>query len=260
MTHLPWHRTLLTAALVSAFSAPGLARPASLHWEKIHVAHVLPSQVFARLGLTHSTKNGLTRDGKRGVPDPNFPPGLTDVVPYDTDRLLIVRGTPGGVTLFRSRVATADVQTQPLHLKAELFRRQDAVEAPVGSVEQDGILDGVPATVSLGDGETPRVYQIKTHANPDGSVWVSCRISLPLPPPLAVSADGPAPTAVFVPDRVWTDPLSRKVKMGETAAFDDLAAARQTASRKLGLTGTDSAEDYTLRLTLSPMPPPSSQP
>ncbi len=69
-----------------------------------------PTAVFARLGLTHSTKNGYTRDGKRGVPDPTFPPGLTDVVPSDAEHLLLVRGTTGGLSLFRSRVAAADVR------------------------------------------------------------------------------------------------------------------------------------------------------
>ena len=44
-------------------------------------------------------------------------------------------------------------------------------------------------------------------------------------------------------------PISRKVRLGETVIFEDRAADRQAASRKLGATGTDTDEDYTLRVT-----------
>ena len=56
MPHPRWHRCLLTA---TAFLAGGAhARPAAVHWEKIHVYHLAPTVVFAKLGLTHSVKNG----------------------------------------------------------------------------------------------------------------------------------------------------------------------------------------------------------
>ena len=102
--------------------------------------------------------------------------------------------------------------------------------------ELNTVEDGVPIPVSLGEGDTARVYQIKTHANADGSLWVACRIRLPLPRPPALPADGSPAPAVFVPDQVWTDPFSRKVKPGEAAIFDDRAVDRQTASKKLGVT------------------------
>ena len=92
----------MTAPDRSESSSTASARPAPLHWEKIHVYPPRALGRLRRLGLTHSTKNGYTRDGKQGVPDPTFPPGLTDVVPYDADKLLLVRGTTGGLSLFRS--------------------------------------------------------------------------------------------------------------------------------------------------------------
>ena len=256
MPHSRWPRLLLTTTLATttlvALSA-GLshARPAPLRWEKIHVYHLAPTLVFAKLGLTHSVKNGHTRDGKQGVPDPTFPPGLTDVVPYDAAKLLIVRGTDSGLSLFRSRVAAADVSPEPLHLHAELVRHQEDGATPFGTVDQDEKGDSLPIQISLGNGAEARVYQITTRPSPDGTLWVACRISLPLPPPPAATADGPAP-AVFVPKRVWTDPLSRKLRPGETAVFEDLASFRQAAGRKLGATGPDTADDYTLSVTLTP--------
>lgn len=251
MPSAPWQRLFLMTALTMVTATPVLARPAPLRWEKIHVLHALPSVVFARLGLTHSTRNGLTRDGKQGVPDPTFPPGLTDVVPYDTDRLLLVRGTVGGLELFRSRIADADVTIPALHLKAELTRIADTDQTPLATQEMDSVQDGVPVQVSLGEGDAARVYQLKTHANADGSLWVGCRVSLPLPPAPTESA---TPSAVFVPDRVWTDQNSRKVRLGETVIFEDRATIRQASSRRLGVTGTDTDEDYTLRVTLMPIP------
>lgn len=249
MPHPRWQRLfLITATALSAGIAH--ARPAAVHWERIHVYHLAPTVVFAKLGLTHSVKNGHTRDGRQGVPDPTFPPGLTDVVPYDADHLLIVRGTTGGLSLFRSRVAAADIPLQPLHLHAELTRRTEGGATPFGIADEDEKGDALPVQISLGDGASARVYQITTRTNPDGTFWVACRISLPLPPPLA---EGAAPAAVFVPERVWTDPLSRKLRPGETAVFEDLASFRQAAGRRLGATGTDTADDYTLRVTLTPI-------
>ena len=246
-----WQRIFLMTTLSALGGSAAYARPAPLHWEKIHVFYLAPTVVFAKLGLTHSVKNGYTRDGKRGVPDPAFPPGLTDVVPYDAAKMLIVRGTTGGLSLFRSRVAAADVPLQPLHLHAELARRSENGAASFAAVDEDEKGDALPVQVSLGDGGVARVYQITTRTNPDGTLWVACRVSLPLPPPPTEDA---VVATVFVPSRVWTDPLSRKLRPGETAVFEDMASFRQAASRKLGTNGTDSADDYTLRVTLTPIP------
>jgi hypothetical protein len=253
MPTLPWQRLFLTATITLLSAGSVFARPTALYWEKIHVYHLAPTLVFAKLGLTHSTKNGLTRDGKKGVPDPTFPPGMTDIVPYDTERLLIVRGTTGGLSLFRTRVAAADVPAPPLLLHAELTRREEGADVPFGTVDLDGLTDGIAHQISLGKEDTARVYQITTRLKADGSVWVACRISLPLPS--ATANDGAAPEAVFTPMRVWTDPLSRKIRLGETAVFEDLASFRHTAEHKLGTSGTDTNDDYTLRVMLTAVPP-----
>ena len=244
--------TLMTA-LFAALALPLPARPPALRWEKIHVSHAAATIVFARLGLTHSTKNGHTRDGKQGVADPDFPPGLTDVVPNDAEDILLARGTDGGLSIFRARVAAADVAVPPMHLKAELSRREGTQETMVGTQEMDAVSDALPYPVSVGDGETQRVYQITTRANTDGSFWIACRVSLPLPPAPAIPADPSLPSSVFVPVQVWTDPLSCKVRPGEVALFEDSAASRQAAGRKLGLAGSDAPLDYTLRVTITPM-------
>ncbi len=250
MPHFHRQRLFLVVVLTILFSLPVLARSNSgLHWERIHVYNTSPSAVFAKLGLTHSTKNGYTRDGKQGVPDPTFPPGLTDVVPYDAEKLLLVRGTTGGLSLFRARVAAADIHTQPMHLLAELTRLGS--DAQMGTQDEEA-LDGIPKQVIVGDGGSARVYQITERANPDGTYWIACRVSLPLPDQSGHTPSGP----VFIPERIWTDPLSRKAHLGETVQFDDLASVRQAAARKLGATGADSADDYTLRVTLTPMAMP----
>ena len=240
-----WQRLfLVVVTLLGAVSAE--ARSSNgLHWEQIHVYKAAPSVVFAKLGLTHSTKNGYTRDGKQGVPDPTFPPGLTDVVPYDADRLLLVRGTANGLSLFRARVSAADTLNPPLHLSADLARSADPA-ALLGTQSVDGVNDGIRTQISLGD--RARVYQITERANPDGTIWIACRVSLPLPDQSNLAPTGP----VFVPERIWTDPMSRKIRLGETVSFDDLASVRQAAARKLGATGTDAGEDYVLRVTLTP--------
>ncbi len=250
MPHPLGQRLFLTATLTALCAAPAFARPAPFRWERIHVLHLLPSALFAKLGLTHITRNGDTRDGKQGVPDPRFPPGLTDVVPYDADRLLLARGTAEGLYLFRLRVVAADVEPLPLHLTAALTRRAGTDDLPVGTAEQEGVGDGVPTELHVGDGGAARVYQIKVRANADGSYWVACRASLPLPTP--PDAASPALADVFVPDRIWTTPISRKVRAGEAATFPDLASTRRAEARKLTAVGADTPDDYTLRVTLMP--------
>ena len=242
-----WPRLFFAATAVLC-TLPAQARPVNrLHWERIHVYQVEPSVVFTKLGLTHSTKNGYTRDGKQGVPDPTFPPGLTDVVPYDAEKLLLVRGTESGLSLFRSRVSAADRVVPPVHFHAELARA-GADTVPIGTQDVSDVADGVKTQISLGTGDAARVYQITERANLDGTVWIACRVSLPLSAP----PEGASTGTVFVPERIWTDPISRKVHPGETAQFDDFASLRQAAAHKLGADGPDAAADYTLRITLLP--------
>ena len=243
----------LMSTLLTALVLPAPAGGPGLHWETIHVLHVDATTVFKRLGMTHSTKNGYTRDGKKGIADPDFPPGLTDVVPSDAEHILLVRGTEGGLSLFRIRVAAADAVVLPQHLKAELSRHDSNGETVIGAAEIDTVLDGIPTAISLGDEMAKRTYQITTRLNADGTRWVSCRISLPLPPSLATSKNEEIPSTVFVPSQVWTDPLSRKIKPGEIALFEDLAAFRLAASRRLGRTELDTTTDFTLRISLKPM-------
>ena len=248
MPHLHWQRFVLMTVLAAQWTGAAHARPVPIHvhWEKIHVYNLAPTAVFAKLGLTHSVKNGYTRDGKQGVADPTFPPGLTDVVPYDAAKTLIVRGTTGGLSLFRSRVLAADVPSRPISFTASLTQRQETDEVPAGATEPSQVNDSIPTELHIGG----RIYQIKAHTNADGSLWVACRVSLPLP--LPPTAQETVPAAVFVPERVWTDPLSRHLHLGETAVFEDLASSRSSASHKLGATGPDATNDYTLRITLTP--------
>jgi hypothetical protein len=258
MPHPLGQRLFLTATLTALCAAPATARPAPLRWDRIHVLHLLPSALFTKLGLTHITRNGDTRDGRQGVPDPRFPPGLTDVVPYDADRLLLARGTAEGLYLFRLRVTAADVKPMPLHLSATLTRRGGTEDLPVGTAEQEGVGDGVPTELHIGDGDSARVYQIKVRANADGSYWVACRASLPLP--ALPDSPGPAIADVFVPDRIWTALLSRRVRVGGAATFFDLASARQAAARKLAAPSPDTPDDYTLQVTLTRQDAPPSEP
>ena len=235
----------LFAPLLALASLPVSAKSNGGYlWEKIHVTQQLPTAIFARLGLTHSTRNGLTRDGKKDIPDPTFPAGMTDIVPYDAEKLFIIRGTAAGRASFRDRVQAADVPIPPVTLHAELARRTSGTEEPLATADQTDVRDRRPAVLTLGDGAAARVYEITTRQNADGTLWVACRIGLPLPAPPAGDAG-----AVFVPTQVWTTPLSRRIRPGETVTFEDLASFRQAAMRKLGLSQSDTPDDYVLRLT-----------
>ena len=118
----------------------------------------------------------------------------------------------------------------------------------IGTQNVSDVADGVKTQISFGDGDAARVYQIVERANLDGTVWIACRVSLPLPDQSNLAPTGP----IFIPERIWTDPMSRKIRLGETVQFDDLASVRQAAAHKLGATGLDADDDYVLRVTLTP--------
>jgi hypothetical protein len=232
----------LCAVLLTA--GPSSARSLALHWAKLHVYHAEPSQVFARLGLTHNTRYGHTLGQKR-VPDPNFPPGLTDVVPYDPDHTLLVRGTTQGVALFRQRVAAVDVP-EP-HWQAVLtLTQQDPLDSNAAAlgVQNQEITAETPLVFSFSANNSNNAmlqYQITVHLNRDGTLAVTRRTALALP---TNAADPPAqmPT-VFVPSQVWTAPITEDVRVGDTLTFSDLAADRPLSNQN---------GDYQVQLQIIP--------
>ena len=105
----------LHARRIHEYAHQSPLRAGQMHWGRILVTSAAPSKVFATLGLTHMTRHGYTRDGQRkGKPDPGFPPGLTDVVPFDADHVFLARGTAQGLAAFRARVDAAAAQLAAL--------------------------------------------------------------------------------------------------------------------------------------------------
>ncbi len=264
---------LLWLGLLAALPSPVQAKKPACHWDKIHTFHTLPSEVFAKLGLRHIAKN--TRGVHHG--DPLFPAGLTDIVPYDSDHLLLVRGTDNGLILFRKRVAAADAAMARWQLHVELWRVGDLTSASdeiVASQDVKDILPETPIPVSLAEDSGLHLYQLEIHPNVSGvsapgPLTISWQFGLPLPavtpsdiPAVPSSSDtndahariAPAPVSVFIPALAWTQPISKSVVPNGTLVFEDRAADRHAAREKLGQSDTDSQTDYQLRVTVIPMP------
>ena len=232
-------------AVTALLAVPGLARSTGgLHWERLHLLHASPSQVFAKLGLTHIVRNGYTRGLKKGTPDPTFPPGLTDVVPYDAGQTLLVRGTTAGVASFRQRVATADVPALRWQVSLTLLRK-DGDESHVLAGQTKEAIEGTPLTVAFDtDGKYPQ-FRVRVRINHDGSLAVTSQTALSLTPP-------PLGTPVLVPTQVWTAPLTKDMRVGDTLTFDDLAADRAAFRQKLGQPPGDTSDDYQVQVQLTP--------
>ncbi len=243
---MPFRKTLLCLSAGLLTASPLCARPVALHWEKLRVTFAEPSEVFARLGLTHSTRFGHTLGQKR-VPDPTFPPGLTDVVPYDPGHTLLVRGTAAGVALFRLRVAAADVPAPHWQAVVTLTRQDDTGDAPALAVQNREITAGIPLVFSFdAAGQGPQ-YQFSVRVNPDGTLAVTRRAALSL---------APAPTpgqgaAVFVPVQVWTPPITEDIRVGDTLTFSDLAADRAAALALPAPSGPAPGGDYQVQIQIS---------
>lgn len=238
---------LLLLVPICAFAAP----PDSMHWERLPVVRALPSQVFARLGIGHNTRRGYTRDGaKKTDPDPTFPLGLSDVVPLDTERLLLVRGTAPGLAAFKVQVALAQVQmtTAHWHLSAQLVQARDGAAVPVGPAVTRDVPDDTPALLPLGVRED-RLYQVRVLPNAQGLLRVVWQRVLLL------SRPAPASPAL-APEVAWSAGISRTIAQGGTATFDDLSLDRAAARDALGLSPDPADGDYGVRLSVSALAAP----
>ena len=172
--------------------------------EAAHRPYRADARSLQALGLTHITRHGYTR-GQKKDPDPTFPPGLTDVVPYDAGHTLLVRGTAAGVASFRQRVAAADVPDPRWQLSLTLLRK-DGDDYRVLAGPQHGDRRGQPLAVAFDtDGQFPQ-YQVRVRVNRDGSLAVTCWTALSLAPPSTGA------TTVLVPTQVWTPPLTKDVR------------------------------------------------
>ncbi len=261
-------RTLLpTVCLLLALWGPISAAKPVFRWERMTVRQTLPSQVFARLGLTHFTRYGFTRDGfKKTDPDPTFPVGLTDVVPQDKEHILLVRGTDEALAQFRGRVdAMAElIATERWRVKLELLPRTEGAVDLGPPVEQD-LPSERPMSVALGQISGLHLYQLNVHVNADGSLTLACRTGLPLPaPPAVATTPAGAPPAVLVPSLVWTEAVTKATPPGGTVTFDDLASGRQALRRRVGLADApavgDAARDFQVRVTVSAPTAPAAAP
>ena len=244
---MPFIKTAVCLAVISLLAAPSIARSTGgLHWEKLHLFHAEPSQVFTKLGLTHIVRNGYTRGMKKGTPDPTFPPGLTDVVPYDAGHSLLVRGTAAGVATFRQRVAAADVPALHWRLSVTLLRQEGNGYRVLAGQDKE-IVEDTPLTVVFDmDGRDPR-YQVRVRVISDGSLAVSTQAALPLAPPTGT-------TTVLSPAQVWTAAVTKDTRPGDMLTFDDLAADRAAARQRLGQPPGNSSDDYQVQVQLTSEP------
>jgi hypothetical protein len=222
-----------------------------LHWERLHVYHAAPSQVFARLGLTHSTRYGYTLGQKR-QPDPTFPPGLIDVVPYDLGHTLLVRGTAAGLAKFRQRVLAADVPEPCWQASLTLLQpNPDGGTAKILAGQTQEITADTPLTVSFSFDGALRQYQITVHVDPNGTLTVTHRVALSLAPAPAVTEDA---AGVYVPSQIWTRAAVDTLAPDQTLTFTDRAADRDAARQQIGQPTGDTQGDYQVQMQLTPEP------
>lgn len=246
----------LACLLIALLAVPGLAtaraarrpvhRPAAL-WERITVTRVLPSAVFARLGLTHMTRRGYTRDGaKKTDPDPTFPPGLTDIVPYDHEHVLLVRGTAPGLAAFRAQVVLAEAQAVAprWHIQAELLRTANGEAVALDAPWQGDAADNAPTLVTF-EASGTRTYQVAVR--PGAAPLIAWQRGLVLPPVIAA-------VGVPSPAIAWSPAQTRPYVPGMAVTFEDLAADRPAAPDAPPT--TPPAADYEIKITVTPLAPP----
>lgn len=225
--------------LCAALSANSL-RAEGEYWERIPVQHTLPSRIFSALGLTHTTRNGYTR----GVPhgrDENFPPGLTDIIPYDTMSLLIVRGTVDAVAVFKQRVQALDVVQPTWTVQFRLI--DPATQNVLGVTVKTNVLMDDSEVAGISQGTINHAYRFHLYPAAHSQVAIVLRIGVNAP------ATGGLP--VFAPSIVWLGPVSKTTAFDIPVVFNDLASDRVTVHNGLGATA-DQGSDYAVEITVTP--------
>ena len=216
-------------------------RADGLYWERIPIQHTLPSHIFTALGLTHTTRNGYTRGVPRGR-DENFPPGLTDIIPYDTMSMLIVRGTVDAVAIFREKVQALDVPQPTWTLQFRLIDPKS--QAVLGMmVKSDALMDD-SEVANISDGTVDHAYRF--HLYPAGRSQVAIVLRT------GVAAPATSGLPVFAPSIVWLNPVSKTTDFQSPVVFNDLASDRATAHSGLGASPSDSGLDYSVEITVTP--------
>lgn len=212
ITHIQCLKAKLVSAIaVLAFVVNPAFSSTPLHWERIHVYHALPSQVFQKLGLTHNTRYGHNLGSKRQESDPSFPVGLTDVVPYDIEDVLIVRGTLTGLRQFRRTVASADVPLKVYSLTSQLIEEDtDGSTKTIATNENPLVVAGHEVTVTLGS-EQSHTFLVKLDpASGDGTL-VTEQAAIPI-----ISSPH---AATYLPPLAWTRPIVKTMSATEPANF-----------------------------------------
>jgi len=225
--------------LCAAFSVSNL-RAEGQYWERIPIQHTLPSHIFSALGLTHTTRNGYTR----GVPhgrDENFPPGLTDIIPYDTMSLLIVRGTVEAVAVFRQRVQALDVVQPTWTVQFRLI--DPATQTVLGVLLKTNVLMDDSELANISDGTANHAYRFHLYLAARGQIAVVLRTGVDAP------ATGGLP--VFAPSVVWLNPVSKTTSFQTPVVFNDLASDRASVHNGLGATA-DKDSNYAVEITVTP--------
>ena len=272
------------AVLLCLAACPAFASRPALTWERMHTA-AQPSRLLLRLGLTHITRLGFTRDGAQKTdPDPLFPPSLTDVVPIDAEHVLLVRGTAAGRVAFRRRVAQQDVQMREprWHVEASLGDAAPTAAPSPTPPPQTGVGQELSPPLSLSEGggaggrgssaalDIPDAPAILTVPNSTGTrtyqldvndVPGSPDVIVTARPNLAASALPVAGLTLPAPPAVWGNPLTVRIRPGTMAVLSDNAVARDAARAKLKLPAPAVPEaDVVLHVTVTPFAPVAPAP
>lgn len=243
-----WSRALFGLLLIVLLIPAPTLRAQGFYWERIPVVHTLPSHIFSLLGLTHTTRLGYTRGTKQGVHDSDFPAGMTDIVPYDPMRLLIVRGTVDAVASFRVKIALLDVPQASWTVEMALLDAKS--QSVLGSHTEPDVTLDEPEIVNITDGSELHAYRYRLYAAGPGQIAVVLRTG--------VITQTAANVPVFAPSIVWLDPTSKVVDLGTRALFNDTSAGRAAVRIGLGSTEKDSGVDYIVQVIVSPNTAPVS--
>lgn len=211
-----------SAVATALCMSPSLAhatRPA-LKWFRIHVYHIAPTTVFDKLGFTHITRYGDNLGSSKTDPDPTFPTGLTDVVPYDKGHILLVRGTHAALENFQRSVWKLDVVDKEVSCTVALVQREDRHE-PVTLASSDiKVLSPRETTVTIPAAQA-RTFGITITPEQPDTYGVSLREKVVIKPSSIVG--------LLLPSDAWTPKIIKVGHTGQTVEFDDPSSTMPTS-------------------------------
>lgn len=141
--------------------------PADLHWQKLTLQHVIPSEI---LKLMHWNAEKTAKPAPR---NPNLPDGVQAIYALQSDNSLLIQATPDGFTSVKAVVKTLDIEPRRIQVQWQMI---DVPESDWKKLEGIGDKDKLLAALAPGNYKTISGPTVTTTDGVQATVKVETKV------------------------------------------------------------------------------------